>query len=140
MNKNILSLIILLNLSGLILNSQNIEVNSPDKNISVTVSNGEKLSYSVKYKSNPVLNQSQMGFEFKNEPAMTGNFTIVSHTIKDINETWIPVVKSKHARVLNNYNELHLILKEKTEKMRNMELFVRVYNESAAFPVQTFQG
>ncbi len=64
---------------------------------------------------------------------MTGDFTIADQSIRSFNETWIPVVKSKHAAIANNYNELQLTLKEKSGAMRQMELFVRAYNDGAAF-------
>ena len=41
--------------------------------------------------------------------------------------------KSKHAEIINNYNELKLTLKEKSGPMRQMELYVRAYNDGAAF-------
>jgi alpha-glucosidase len=126
-------LIPLLAIIGIITNAQNITVKSPDNNIVVTVSNDEKLSYSVTYQGRSIINPSQLGFEFKDEPAMTGSFIIMDQSIKNISETWIPVVKSKHAEIVNHYNELQLSLKEKSDQMRQMELYVRVYNDGAAF-------
>jgi len=38
-----------------------------------------------------------MGFEFKNEPAMNGGLTILDQSVKYVNESWKPVVKSKHS-------------------------------------------
>lgn len=64
---------------------------------------------------------------------MTGNYTVVDQSVKSFNETWIPVVKSKHAEIVNNYNETQLVLKEKSGMMRQMEFFVRVYNDGVAF-------
>ena len=61
------------------------------------------------------------------------NGTANQLTTKNVNEKWIPVVKSKHAEIIDNYNELHLYLKEKSAPMRQMELFVRAYNDGAAF-------
>jgi alpha-glucosidase len=118
---------------GVITNAQNITVTSPDNNISMNISNNGKLNYSVTYRGQNIINPSQLGFELKDEQAMTGDFTIVDQSVKNVNETWIPVVKSKHAKVLNQYNELQLSLKEKSGPMRKMGLFVRVYNDGAAF-------
>ncbi len=64
---------------------------------------------------------------------MAGNFSIVDQSVKNFNEKWIPVVKSKHAEIMNQYNELKLTLKEKSGPMRQMELYVRAYNDGAAF-------
>ena len=112
---------------------RNISVKSPDSNITVTISNNDKLTWSVSWHSRIIVNPSPMGFELKNEDAMTGNFTILDQSLKNFNETWIPVVKSKHAEIINNYSELKLTLKEKSGPMRQMELYVRAYNDGAAF-------
>jgi alpha-glucosidase len=114
-------------------NGQNISVKSPDSKISATINNGEKLSYSVTYMDKPVINTSPMGFEFKDEPVMSGNFAILDQSLKNFNETWIPVVKSKHSEIVNNFNELGITFKEKSGQMRQMELTVRAYNDGIAF-------
>ena len=130
MKKSILILFILI---GAIANSQTISVRSPDNKIEVTIANYEKLIYSVSYDGRDIINPSRLGFEFKDELAMIGDFTIIDQSVKNFKESWIPVVKSKHAEILNSYNELHLILKEKSGPMRQMEFFVRAYDDGAAF-------
>jgi alpha-glucosidase len=126
-------LFILLFLPGVLVNAQTISVKSPDNKIAVTVDNNEKLIYSVLFNGRTIIDPSQLGFEFKDELPMTGNFSIVNQSLKNFNERWVPVVKSKHAEVLNSYNELQLTLKETIGAMREMELFVRAYNDGAAF-------
>ena len=126
-------LLLILTLTGVVTNGQNITVKSPDSNIAITISNDDKLSYSVSYRERLIINPSQLGFELKDEEAMRGNFAILDQSLKNFNESWIPVVKSKHAEVINHYNELHISLKEKSDPMRQMELFVRAYNDGAAF-------
>ena len=112
---------------------QKFTVKSPDSKIVVYIDNGDKLVYSVSFEGRIIINPSTMGFELKDELPMTGNFSIVNQSVNNFNETWIPVVKSKHAEIVDNYNELQLILKEKSGDMRQMELFVRAYNDGAAF-------
>ena len=119
--------------AGIIAGAQDITVLSPDNNIVVTISNYEKLTYSVTYNDRNIVNLSQLGFEFKDEPACTGDFSILDQSLTNVSETWFPVVNSKHSEVLNHYNELHLNLKEKSGPMRQLELFVRVYDDGAAF-------
>jgi alpha-glucosidase len=133
-------LLIFISFIGALSNGQNIALKSPDTKIVVTVSNGERLTYSVTYMDKPVVNTSPMGFEFKDEPVMSGNFAILDQSQKSFNENWIPVVKSKHAQIVNNYNELQLILKEKSGPMRQLELYVRVYNDGAAFRYKLLRG
>ena len=120
--------------------SQSMSISSPDKTIAVTVDNGEKISYSVKFNDQVIVNPSQLGFEFLGEPAMNGNFAIIGQKTETINETWQPVVKSKHAQVLNNCTELQLTLKEKSGLMRQMELFVRAYNDGVAFRYKLYRS
>jgi alpha-glucosidase len=131
---------ILLTSTGISINAQNIMVTSPDNNIVITISNGEKLSYSVSFKERSIVSPSQLGFELKDEPAMTGNFAVLNQSLSNFNETWIPVVKSKHAEIINNYNELALTLKEKSGQMRQLVLYVRAYNEGAAFRYKLSRG
>ena len=132
--------LILVSIIGATVNGQNISVKSPDNKITVTVSNDKILSYTVTYNGRNIINPSPLGFELKDEPVMKGDFGIIDQSLKNFNETWIPVVKSKHARIENHYNELQLILKEKTGQMRQMDLFVRAYNDGAAFRYKLYRG
>ena len=127
------SLALLFLILSVISNGQILTVKSPDGKINVTITNNDILGYSVSYNGRAIINPSRLGFEFKDELAMTGNFSVVDQSVKSFNETWVPVVKSKHAEIVNNYNELQLTLKEKSDPMRQMELFVRAYNDGAAF-------
>jgi alpha-glucosidase len=113
--------------------AQDFSVKSPDNNIVININNNEKLTYAVTFKGQSIINQSPMGFEFKDEEPMTGNFAVIDQKNNNVNEKWIPVVKSKHAEIINNYNDLHLYLKEKLAPMRQMELIVRAFNDGAAF-------
>ena len=120
-------------ITGVFTQAQDFSVKSPDNKIVVNINNSEKLTYSVKFNGQTIVDQSSMGFEFKDEEPMTGNFTVVDQKNTRVNETWSPVVKSKHATVIDNYNELHLYLREKLAPMRQMELIVRTFNDGAAF-------
>jgi alpha-glucosidase len=133
MNTTKLFFLLVIILTGAISKGQNITVKSPDSNIAVTLGNSEKLTYSVTWKDRNIINPSVMGFELKDEEPMTGNFLIVDQSINSFNEKWNPVVRSKHAEVINNYNELKLTLKEKSGPMRQLEIYVRAYNDGAAF-------
>ena len=112
------SLVILLLFLDVNVNAQILTVKSPDGKIDVTITNNENLTYSVFYNGRTIINPSCLGFEFKDELAMTGSFTIVDQSVKNFNETWIPVVKSKYAEIVNNYNELQLTVKEKSGLIR----------------------
>ena len=82
MSANKASLSILLMMPGLITLAQDFSVKSPDNNIAVNISNAEKLHYSVTFKSQNIINRSPMGFEFKDEEPMTGNFLVIDQKNK----------------------------------------------------------
>lgn len=120
--------------------AQDYKVTSPDKKISVAIKNGDELSYSVVFDGKPVILESALGFEFKAEPIMSKGFAVIDQQEQTINETWKPVVKSKHAEVVNNCNELKLMLKEKAGLMRQMELSFRAYNDGVAFRTRLYRS
>lgn len=123
-------------LSGISAYAQVLTVKSPDNNIVVTVSNNEFLNWSVTYGNSVIISPSQLGFEFKNEPVLSGKFSIVQNSSNSVNETWKPVVRSKHAEIVNNYNELQISLRETINPMRRLDLFVRAYNDGVAFRIR----
>jgi alpha-glucosidase len=120
--------------------AQEYQVSSPDKKIVVSIKNGEELSYSVIFNGKPVLLESALGFEFKTEPAMNREFAVTDHQERIINETWKPVVRSKHAEVANHCNELQLMVKEKSGLMRQMELSFRAFDDGVAFRTKLFRS
>jgi alpha-glucosidase len=113
--------------------AQVLTVSSPDNNIVVTVSNSDLLTYSVKFRGRDIVTSSRLGFEFRNEPTMAGNLEIQSNSVSSFNESWKPVVKSKHAVINNNYNELAVQFREKAAPMRNAGFYVRAFNDGIAF-------
>lgn len=106
---------------------------SPDRQIAVTISSGKLLTWKAECKGRAIVETSPLGFEFADEDALTGNFEVKQHHSEAVDEIWEPVVRSKHARIANRYNELRLSLKEKEGAMREMELIVRVYDDGLAF-------
>jgi alpha-glucosidase len=120
--------------------AQDFTVSSPDRKIAMKISNGEQLTWSATFIERMIIDPSVMGFEFKNEPAMNGNFVVMEQKTRSVDETWIPVVKSKHAAIHDQFNELHLFLREKSDPKRNMELTVRAYNDGIAFRNTLFRA
>ncbi len=120
--------------------SQNYHLNSPDHEIEVKINNSASLGYSVNFNGKVIIMESTLGFEFKNEPAMRFGFAVIESHEQLINETWKPVVKSKHAEVVDNCNELQLMVKEKSGLMRQMELTFRAYNDGVAFRTKLFRS
>ena len=140
MTANKLKLSILLLFITFFCYAQDYQVTSPDKKISVTIKNGDDLSYSVTFNGKPVIQESALGFEFEAEPTMNKGFAVIDKQERVINETWKPVVRSKHAEVVNNCSELQLMLKEKTGLMRQMEFTVRAFDDGIAFRTKLYRS
>jgi alpha-glucosidase len=119
--------------NGLNAHAQDLKVSSPDRNITVTVRNGDVLTYSIQYGQQDIIKTSGLGFELKGEPAMKGNFEIIAQKTNLVNETWKPVVASKHSEITDHHQELQITLREKSGQRRQMELFFRVFNDGVAF-------
>ena len=114
--------------------AQTYKIESPDKKITVEVKNSESLTYSVTFDGKVVVAESPMGFQFKGEPDMSGNFEVKNDAkVKSGIEAWTPVVRNKHAECSVPYNELALVLKEKSGQYRKMDLTFRVMNDGVAF-------
>ncbi len=120
--------------------AQDFQLNSPDKKIGVSIKNNGDLTYSVTFNGKEIIQKSELGFEFKAEPAMNKGFAVIDKKVNTINETWKPVVKSKHSEIINNCNELQLILKEKTGLMRIMDLTFRAFNDGVAFRTKLYRS
>ncbi len=120
--------------------TQSITLSSPDNKIVLSINNGEKLNYAIQFNEVAILNSSSTGFEFMHEDNLDGNFSIETQTTKTVDEKWIPVVKLKHAEVIDHYKEIHLNLREKSGAMRQMDLTFRVYNDGVAFRYKLYRS
>jgi hypothetical protein len=105
---------------------------SPSKEISVNFSlNNNKPTYSVNYKGKPVINQSELGFKLKNQPALDNDFVVSDTKTSTFNNEWKPVL-GEVAVIKNNYNELRISLLQKSTKVK-MDIVFRVFNEGVGF-------
>lgn len=121
--------------------AQHFQISSPDGRIQMEVSNEKTLSYSVVYKNKVLVADSPLGFEFKDEKPMQGNFALLNVPQAEArSESWIPVVKNKHEEVQLHWNEMTFNLEEKEGDRRRMDFVVRVYDEGVAFRYQLYGG
>ncbi len=85
-----------------------ITLSSPNGRIIVTVTNTNgKLYYSCNYKGKPILNNSQLGIQFKDDDnqSYVNGIRIKSTSTSKHNETW-NTVWGYNAKVVDNYNAL----------------------------------
>jgi alpha-glucosidase len=123
-----------------IVNSQSYTATSPDKSIQVRVEEGEQLQYAVTFAGQTIIEKSDLGFSFKNEPDLQKDLHIFESVPSSHHEIWTPVVKSKHARITDSYNELKLVAKEKSGKHRRMDIIFRVYDDGIAFRYKLYRS
>jgi alpha-glucosidase len=118
--------------------AQTFKLVSPDKKNAVEINNTNSLQYTVASNGLTIIHPSSLGFEFKGEPAIGANMTVTGHVEHSVNQTWVPVVKTKHGTVTDRYNELELSLVEKSGSMRRMKIWFRAYDDGIAFRYQLF--
>ena len=108
-------------------------VSSPSGNITVEFSlTGEGTpSYHVHYGEFDAIEQSTMGFEFKDQPAMQSGFEIMTADVSKISETW-EMPWGEQREVLNEYNEMTVNLKEPSSG-RELIIYFRAYDDGFAF-------
>jgi alpha-glucosidase len=119
---------------------QDISISSPDNRITIHVNTAGILEYSINKGATPLISSSSLGFEFKHEPAMGADMVVLDTITHLVNETWTPVVKSKHASINNNYREIEIRLREKGGLMRRLDLFFRAYNDGIAFRYKLYRS
>lgn len=106
-------------------------VTSPDGRLKCTVTDG-RLTYSIKWAEDNVINPSPINLRLKNAPAIGSGVKVIDYTVKEIDET-SELVCGKTKYLHDVCNELTLFLKEKNEPFRRYSLVVRAYDEAIAF-------
>jgi alpha-glucosidase len=115
-------------------------ITSPDHSIRLQVEEGDQIRYSVTFGGRSIVEPSDLGFAFKDEPDMQKNLHVIRSTPLAHRETWQPVVRSKHATIVDSYNELTLITEEKSDKRRRMDIVFRVYDDGVAFRYHLYRS
>lgn len=109
------------------------EVSSPDGTLKVVVQLKDGAPfYSVFRKNNLIIDDSKLGFELKDAPALLNNFEVASQETSSFDEKWIqPWGEVKEIR--NHYNSLSISLQESSKLKRKMILHFRVFNDGLGF-------
>ena len=118
---------------------------SPDGNLEMVFrlnNSGEPL-YCISYKGYKFLNWSKLGLNLNESGLLNSDLRLLSIERKSIDETYkIYSGKSKYSR--NYCNETRISLEEKNSGKRKLDIYIRVYNDGAAFryglPQQTNIG
>jgi len=110
--------------------AQTMSIESPGSILRVTLSlNGEgRAQYRVDRLGKPVLDDSQLGFLFTDQPQMLRNFEIVGQHTRDHDETWT-TPWGEDRTIRDRYRELVVDLQEKSSLKRKMSIEVRAYDD-----------
>ncbi len=113
---------------------------SPDGNIVVRFSIKSKdgiqngLYWSVSYKGEIVLDESQLGFTLQDAPPLSEGFKLVDFRSTTHNSTWSPVY-GERSSIPDNYHQLQVTVEDNQTPARKIQLTFRAYNEGVAFKV-----
>lgn len=99
-------------------------ISSPDNNIQVSISGGQTLSISAKYKNTDILQASEIGMSVRN---IKNDWTFKKSSVVSKNEIIHPAVTEKRKEIVDHYNQLTVDFKTK------ISLQVRVYNDGFAY-------
>lgn len=125
--------LILLFLNCNLFSKEKLSVKSPNEKIQVVFSiKYSQPYYQVYYDSILVINESKLGFIFKDIPPMFDNFKVLDFSENNFKETWATVWGTQDS-VLNEYNELIISLEEKDDLSRKMNIIFKVYNDGIGF-------
>lgn len=110
------------------------EVKSPDGRIAILFALDDSGApvYSVSFDGKPVIKPSGMGFEFKDQPPLSGGLEVAQADLSSFSETW-EMPWGEQRAVDNTYNQLTVALKEKEAPERSLVLHFKAYNDGIGF-------
>jgi len=109
-------------------------VSSPSENIMIEFSLEEDgtPTYSVTHQESVVIQPSSLGFEFQNQPELTGGLEVTGAETNSEDETWeMPWGEQREVR--DHYNELVVHLQETEAPNRPLDIYFRAYDDGVAF-------
>lgn len=108
-------------------------IQSPDQKIQVTVDLiAQEVFYKVAFHDKPVINASKLGFEFKNQAALSKNMKITNVLKTSFDENWEQVWGERKV-IKNQYNQAVVQLQETTGLQRKLNLTFRLFNDGLGF-------
>ena len=109
-------------------------IQSPNEKISLFFELNEKgvPQYSVQLNGKDVIKKSSLGFDFLDQPDMKDGFVIKGFEEMMMNENW-EMPWGEQRMVSNHFEELLVMLQEKEEPKRMMNIYFRAYDDGVAF-------
>lgn len=105
---------------------------SPDKNISIGISQlDNQIQFSVLYSGDTLINNSPIGLLI-NDTDLSENVRINGWSRSTIDQIW-QTINGKNKEVRNNYNEYSISLRSKDNENLGYQLIFRCYNDGFAY-------
>ena len=114
------------------IHAQDWSLSSPDKKITIRVSNSDHVFYTVSYDKRMVINESPLGIQ-RDDQQFSTSLKFVEKKQNKINERYTLLV-GKKLKADNPANELTLVLEN--EKEEKINVIFRAYNDGIAFRYQ----
>ena len=110
-----------------------VTITSPDRNIVFRLDGSAKgLNYSVAYKGNVLIENSQLRISFKSGGEFGGSVSFGKPQFKQMEESYdLKVGRSSHVRSISN--EVIVPIRESTGLKREFDIEIRVFNDGAGF-------
>src|SRR5687768_13839386 len=133
MTKKARLIFILLSLTLLVswgkIRAQQWSISSPDKKITINVSNRDKASYSVSYDKHIVIKESPLGI-LRDDQQFSSSLRFIEKKENQIKDAYTLLV-GKKLQVKNQANEL--VLTFENDKAEKINFIFRAYNDGIAF-------
>jgi alpha-glucosidase len=116
-------------------------VSSPDGSLTISLAvvskpqpylPGDRIYYRVAYKGTPVLEDSPLGLDFTDGPALDRDFDVVNVEKRSNDSTWENAFGARR-KVRDRYNEIVVSLEEQIKPFRKLAIVLRAYDEGVAF-------
>jgi alpha-glucosidase len=108
------------------------QVDSPNaKNKIIFEVKGGIPEYRVAHGDIMILNASDLGFVFKNQDSLHKDFEVLTADETSFDETWEQIWGEKRY-IRNHYNQLSVVLQEKSGAQRKLEIQFRAFDEGIA--------
>lgn len=111
-----------------------LSVMSPDASNQIVffLSQKGQPAYLLTHNDKKVIDTSYISFDFKDLPALKGDFQIVNSTTATVDEAW-QMPWGEQLEVRNNYNELIVNLEEQSDLKRRLNIHFKVYDDGVGF-------
>src|SRR5262245_13752910 len=115
-----------------------VRVNSPNGQVRIELilqkfKEGESVPHwRVYFKNKPIVLASRLSIDLENGPSLGRSCLIESLAASSTREEYLVTAGKRH-RVLNNFKESIVTLRERTAGGRRWELAIRAYDDGAAF-------